>query len=235
MLIAATVCPQAPLLVPALAPGAPAAVETLRDHVTAAVADLLADAPTQIIVVAGADAAGRWGSRNGGTFAPYGVASTAGGPDRTLPLSLTLGAFLLDQAGWSGDRSYLAVPTDAPAAECASTGRQLAEVVERTALLVLGDGSAKRSTAAPGYVDDRAAGFDRTVAEALGAGDGEALLSLDGVLADQLWASGRVPWQVLAGAAVRAQQQGAFVTARLRYDEAPLGVGYLVADWVFNH
>jgi len=234
VLIAATVCPPAPLLVPALAPGAPAAVENLRAHVAAAVADLVAAEPSQVVVVAGADTAGRWGSNSGGTFAAYGVASTSGGPDRTLPLSLTLGAFLLDQADWSGDRSYLAVPTDASACDCDRTGRELAGGPETAALLILGDGSVKRSTAAPGYFDDRAAGFDRTVSKALADGDAEALLHLDAVLTDQLWVSGRAPWQVLAGAAALAQQQGASVTAQLRYDEAPLGVGYLLADWVFS-
>ncbi len=234
MFVAATVCPQAPLLVPALAPGAPAAVEVMRGQVAASVANLVATRPSQVVVVAGADTAGRWGSRSGGTFAGYGVASASGGRDLTLPLSLTLGAFLLDQAGWTGDRSYVAVPTDAPPADCARIGRELAEDPGQAALLVLGDGSAKRSTAAPGYFDERAAGFDRAAGQALGDSDAEALMRLDADVAAQLWASGRAAWQVLAGAAGLAQQQGASVTARLRYDEAPLGVGYLVADWEFG-
>lgn len=234
MLVAATVCPQAPLLVPALAPGAPAAVKTLRAHVAAAVADLVATEPSQVVVVATSDTAGRWGSHSGGTFAPYGVPATSGGPNRTLPLSLTLGAFLLDQAGWSEDRTYVAVPTDAPAADCGRTGRELARDPEPTALLILGDGSAKRGTASPGYFDDRAAGFDRTVSKALADGDAGALMRIDADLADQLWASGRAAWQVLAGAAAQEHQRGVAVTAQLRYDDAPLGVGYLLADWVFT-
>ncbi|MBA2698832.1 MAG: hypothetical protein H0U61_08680 [Nocardioidaceae bacterium] len=234
MLLAATVCPQAPLLVPALAPGATAAVKALRQHCAAAVTDLVATRPSRVVVVAGADTAGQWGDEAGGSLAPYGVAAAYGGPVPQLPLSLTLGAFLLDEAGWSGARRYVAVPSDSPVAVCAQTGRDLARTPARTALLVLGDGSAKRSTAAPGYFDARAGDLDHAIGQALASNDADALLGLDPELANQLWVAGRAAWQVLAGASGAAQNEGASVTARMRYDEAPLGVGYLLADWVFQ-
>jgi hypothetical protein len=94
------------------------------------------------------------------------------------------------------------------------------------ALLVMGDASACRSVKAPGYLDERAEPFDAQVARALGAADTAALAALDPGLARELKVSGRAPWQLLAGAAEHAGLSGA-----LLYDEAPYGVGYLVATW----
>ena len=45
-------------------------------------------------------------------------------------------------------------------------------------------------------------------------------------MAYELKASGRAPWQVLAGAA-----EGTGLGGALLYEEAPYGVGYLVAAW----
>jgi aromatic ring-opening dioxygenase LigB subunit len=94
------------------------------------------------------------------------------------------------------------------------------------ALLVMGDGSACRTVKAPGYLDERAEAYDAAVAAALGGADTAALAALDAELSAALKASGRAPWQVLAGAA-----EGADVGGELLYDEAPYGVGYFVAAW----
>jgi hypothetical protein len=65
------------------------------------------------------------------------------------------------------------------------------------------------------------------VSYGLEAGDPGVLAALDAPLAAELGASGRAPWQVLAGAL-----QGRRATrSLLRYDAAPHGVGYLVAGW----
>ncbi|MFM9545092.1 hypothetical protein ACKI1P_46675, partial [Streptomyces turgidiscabies] len=79
---------------------------------------------------------------------------------------------------------------------CAGLGRGLAASAERVALLVLGDGSACRTVKAPGYLDERAAGFDAEAARALGTADVAALLALDPELAYELKVAGRAPWQV---------------------------------------
>ncbi|MEU2657800.1 class III extradiol dioxygenase subunit B-like domain-containing protein [Streptomyces sp. NPDC007325] len=114
----------------------------------------------------------------------------------------------------------------ATAEECAETGRRLAASGERVALLVLGDGSACRTVKAPGYLDERAAGFDAEAARVLGSADVPGVLALDAGLAYELKAAGRAPWQVLAGAA-----EGAGLTGRLLHEDAPYGVEYLVAVW----
>lgn len=149
----------------------------------------------------------------GGTFAAYGVDLHVGGPGSQLPLSLAVGAWLLDRAGWSGPRTY-------------STG---VPDVDDAALLVMADGSAKRSTTAPGFFDDRAEAFDASIAAALASGDSEALAALDLELGVDLWAAG-VPALRTLGELTK----GADVAANLRVDVAPFGVGYWVADWVLS-
>ncbi len=98
--------------------------------------------------------------------------------------------------------------------------------VDRVGLLVMGDGSARRSECAPGYVDPRADGFDAAVAAALAGGDAAALRDLNPVLGAELLAAGVPPWRVVGHAAA-----GTDFAAELLYDEAPYGVGYLVATW----
>src|SRR5947209_5584348 len=73
-----------------------------------------------------------------------------------LPLSLGLGAMLLDQGGYRGPRRLFAVGPDAPAGACAALGAELATGSAPTALLVMGDGSARRTLKAPGHLDSRA-------------------------------------------------------------------------------
>lgn len=93
----------------------------------------------------------------------------------------------------------------------------------------MADGSARRSERAPGYVDERAEPFDRTVAQALAHADADALLRLDADLAGHLLVAGRAAWQA-AGAAAAAELSA--YDPVLHADEAPYGVGYLVASWV---
>jgi hypothetical protein len=117
-----------------------------------------------------------------------------------LPLSLGLGVMLLDQGGYGGPRRLFAVGPDAPAGACAALGAELATGAARTALLVMGDGSARRSLKAPGHLDPRAEPFDAEVEQAVRAGRLGALLELDEALARDLMVTGRPAWQVLAGA-----------------------------------
>ncbi len=144
-----------------------------------------------------------------------------------LPPSLAVAAWLLERDGWSGAPvEGLGVGEPLEPERCAEAGRDLAARADRVALLVMGDGSACRSLKAPGYLDERAEPFDARAAEALGTADPAALMALDPDLARTLKASGRAPWQVLAGAATSTDLTGA-----LLYAEAPYGVGYMTATW----
>jgi hypothetical protein len=107
-------------------------------------------------------------------------------------------------------------------------------------LLVMGDGSARRSEQAPGYVDPRAAAFDAGVADALATGDAAALRSLDPALGAELLASGVPAWRVAAHAATALATptaggapaaEAAPYGAELLHDSAPYGVAYFVAIW----
>lgn len=220
MLISAAICPHPPLLVPEVACGAAPELDSLRAACAEALRPLAA---ADLVVVVGSGPVTRdFGTDAAGTLRPYGRDITVGAGDPVLPLSLTIGHWLL------GDRSavYRSVAEDAPAESCARLGADLAGLAGRVAFLVMGDGSACRTERAPGYLDERAAGFDAGVARALAGGDAAALSGLDPILAAELRAAGRAPWQVLAGAA----GDGRF-TGRLLADEAPYGVGYFVATW----
>ncbi|MFG2992877.1 hypothetical protein ACGFZK_26875 [Streptomyces sp. NPDC048257] len=234
MLVAAAVCPAPPLLVPEVAAGAAAELGDARTACSDALAVLAASRPDLLVVVGAADRDHRGSYPQGarGGFRGFGVASDVQlgegeeGP-RLLPASLAVGAWLLGHARWgSAPVEGLGVEEPLDTARCLETGRELGARAARVALLVMGDGSARRTVKAPGYLDERAAAFDAAAARALGAADVAALASLDAGLAAELQAAGRAPWQVLAGAA-----EGAELAGRLLYEDAPYGVGYFVAAW----
>jgi hypothetical protein len=202
------------MIIPEVAAGATDDLTALRSACDAAVATLLAVDPERVVVIGAGDLATERDESAGGTFAPYGADVHVGGETDELPLSLAVGAWLLDRAGWTGPRTY-------------STGTP--DIAERVALLVMADGGAKRSTTAPGFFDDRAEAFDASIAAALADGDTDALASLDSELGAALWAAGTPALRALG-----ELTKGADIVANLRVDVAPFGVGYWVADWRLN-
>ena len=142
-----------------------------------------------------------------------------------LPPGPGIGAYLLDQAGYRGERLIWSVSADEPVAGCRKLGADLAGRDTRTGLLVIGDGSARRGPRAPGHFDERAAAFDAAAQEAVRAGDPRALLDLDPGLARDLMATGRAAWQVLAGALEGCTS----LSVEVPYAGDPFGVAYLVA------
>jgi aromatic ring-opening dioxygenase LigB subunit len=147
--------------------------------------------------------------------------------DAVLPLSLAIGAWLIEQTKAAGlPRTYLSVPTDTPPARCLDLGREIAAGNDRIGLLVMGDGSARRSEHSPVHLHPRAEIFDTTVANALHHADSAVLAALDPDLAADLQAAGRAPWQVLAGVLESGLSSG-----DLTYHAAPYGVGYFVASF----
>lgn len=222
MITGAALCPSPPLLYPGVT-GREAVLPDLRAACADAVGRLLCDGPEMIVVVGPAPATGSWdpaGRLDPSVFAP-GIASTR---RQSLPLSLGLGVMLLDQAGYRGRRRLQAVGHDEPAGACVRLGSELGDSAARTALLIMGDGSACRSLKAPGYLDPRAAGFDAEVERALRTGELSALQRLDQALARDLMATGRTAWQVLSGA-----MRSPAPAAEILYSDHPFGVAYLVA------
>jgi len=212
VILAVAVCPHPPMIIPEVAAGAADDLGPLRTACDDVISTMLAREPDRVVVIGAGELGADVDETAGGTFAPYGVDLHVGGAGAELPLSLAVGAWLLDRAGWQGPRTY-------------STGTP--DVSGRVALLVMADGSAKRSTSAPGFLDDRAEAFDTGIAAALAQGDAEALAELDTPLGAELWAAGTPALKTLG-----QLTKGADIAATLRVDVAPFGVGYWVADWV---
>ena len=222
MIAGAALCPSPPLLCAELT-GGRAVLPELRAACAAAVGRLLAEDPQVVVVVGPAAATGAWDAASRldlSAFAPPAASTGAGSP----PLALGLGAMLLDQAGYLGPRQLQAIGQDEPSSACAKLGANLAGSGARMALLVMGDGSARRGPRAPGYLDSRAAAFDAAVERAVRSGEVGALQRLDQTLARDLMVTGRPAWQVLSGA-----MGPLTAAAEVPYCDDPFGVAYLVA------
>jgi hypothetical protein len=315
VLLAAAFCPHPPLLVPALAGGAAAELDGLRDACDLAVCRLLAAGPRQVYVLGAGSApavhaAGEWlslagygvdvvaglgvasaagatagaaaaggglaGPAGGAAGAPVGpaggvaapaggvagpaggvaapaggvtgpaggvagadaavgvggaavgdVAGTAGagagagagGSAGGLPLPVALGGWLLARSGAAPPVCGLQV----------GPGGELPPVRPDAAagLLVMGDGSARRSADSPAWLDPRGLAFDEAVAAALGSGEPAALRAVDPALGAALLAAGAPAWRA-AGTLL----SGARYRAELLHADAPYGVGYIVACWI---
>ncbi|OLT28977.1 hypothetical protein BJF79_10805 [Actinomadura sp. CNU-125] len=232
MLISAAVCPHPPILVPAMAGEAARERDGLRAACDEAVGRLAAALPDALVVVGGAPGTAVHRSDAHATLRPYGLPWTSpdvpGEGSEPLPLSLTIGRWLIERYGDPAvqETGYRSVAFDASPEECLAIGRDVAASADRVGLLVMGDGSACRSEKAPGYLDERAEAYDEAVARALGDADAAALAALDPGTSRELRAAGRAAWQVLAGAAGTGRFGG-----ELLADEAPYGVAYFVASW----
>lgn len=210
MILAAAICPQAPALVPEVGHGIAAELADVRTAALAAIDAVLAASPERVVVLGdGGDGADE---SAGGTFRGFGPGVRAGGPTLGLSPGLTVGAWLLDVAGWTGPRTY--------------ASKLDADATERVGVLVMADGSARHRMLAPEWADAEGRAFDAAVAKALADGDASELAALDLDAAETFKASG------IAGLVALGETcEGVRITAHLRYDGAPFDVGYWVADW----
>jgi len=223
--VAVAFCPSPPLLLPGVEGRADPATDELRRACADSVARMLAQRPDVVVVVGDGAAPGvRFGAGDRGDLRGYGVDLEIAfdGPvrpeGRDLPLAHTLGAWLLDDAAFTGARA------GAGPADLAQLVRDQRHPV---GILAMGDGSARRTVKAPGYLDEAAAPFDAAVATALATGDAAALAALDLTEGERLLAAGVPTWQSI-GAALAGRE----IAATLHLDAALFGVGYLVADWL---
>jgi hypothetical protein len=248
--VAAAILPHPPLLVPELAGGAAGELDSLRAACRQALSTVL-DGADLILVVGGGPVWAVPRPFAPGSFRPYGVDVEVTLPAQVdlelpglpapdlldeLPLSLAVAAQLLTGVDVPPGRVFAAtVPTSLGPGAAAAIGEALIAAAStrpggdpaggRIGLVVMGDLSACRTERAPGAFRAEAAGFDASVAEALRTGKPERLLDLDPAQAAELLVAGRVPLQVLAGAC----GGGPPMPGQILYDDAPYGVGYLVA------
>ena len=230
MIAAVVFCPQAPVVVPDLAQGAAPELDDLREASRLAIRQAVGPGVKPVLVGAGQSAAAHESTARG-TLAGFGLPLELGlGTDTetdtdtaqpTLPASLTVGAWLV--------RDALGPESGTVAVEVTDEHNALPAFDETdVALVVLGDGSARRTEKAPGHFDERAAGFDDAVAAALAAGD-PAGLRRDRLAAaggEELLVSGLAAWDAVARVTA-----GVAWAADLLYAAAPYGVGYFVAHW----
>jgi hypothetical protein len=223
--LAVAFCPTPPLLLPEVEGRPDADTTALRRACAEALTAMLAVRPEVVVVVGdGAGPGERFGAGDAGDLRGFGLdlrhpfegRVRPGG--RRVPLPHTLGARLLDDAGYAGGRVGVG-PGD--------LADLLRDLPGPVGVLVMGDGSARRTVKAPGYLDEAATPFDAAVARALAGGDAAALAGLDPAEGERLLAAGVPVWRAL-GAALA----GRTIAGRLHLDAAPFGVGYLVADWV---
>ncbi len=147
-----------------------------------------------------------------------------------MPLPALVAGWLRERAG-AQEVPVRLVAADLPPEDCRAFGERLAGELggpDPVGLLVLGDGSHRHGERAVGRPDPRAGGFDDAVHAALTAADPGALLALDPVLAAELGAAGRAPWQVLAGVVAADGRRWKSVDARRL---VPFGVAYHLAVW----
>lgn len=226
MISAVVFCPQAPVVVPELAQGAAPELDGVRAACRQAIGRAITPGVQAVLVGAGSVPAAHESTARGslaGFGLPLEIAlgtadSTA---PATLPASLTVGAWLV--------RDALGPDSGAIAVEVTDERNELPAFDQGdVALIVVGDGSARRTEKAPGYLDERAAAFDDAVAAALARGDAAALrrdaLGLLG--GEQLLVSGLAAWDAVARVADDVSW-----SAELLYADAPYGVGYVVAVW----
>jgi hypothetical protein len=245
---AAAILPHPPLIVPELAGGAALELDPLRAACRKALEAVIAASGTMILIGHGPV----WaipGPAAAGSFRPYGADVQATLPTLVdldlsglpapvrlaeLPLSLAVAAHLLSDLELAPAGLFAAtVPATLGSGAAAAIGRTLTAAAsgpgagaERpVGLLVMGDLSACRTERAPGGFRGQAAAFDASVGEAFRTGQPARLLGLDPNQAADLMVAGRVPLQVLAGALEGAPA----MRGQVLYEDAPYGVGYLVA------
>ncbi len=233
MLVAAAVLPHPPLLVPAVAAGAAAQLDELRAACHKAVEAVLSAEVDGVLVVGAGPRRATFGPGARGTLSGFGVPMDVGVPgappsgEPVLPLSATIGCWLLADLVVPAPTRVEVVPEDAAPHDAVALGAELVAPAGRWALVVMGDGSSALTAKAPGYVVEGAAGWQAEVERMLATADVEGLAALSPTEASRFHAAGRAPWQVLAGAAADGTWQSTLLAA-----EAPYGVGYVVATWL---
>ena len=251
MIAGAVVLPPTPILLPGVTGRPIREVEDLRVACVAALHALVALVPDRLIVVGAHRAGDPDGVPENGapiSIADFRPPATAG--RRCVP-SLAVAATLLHDAGIDVGRvDWVVTDAQASPARCAADGERLIAGADRTALVIMGDGSARRRDGSPGQHDERAIGVDEQIEKAMREGDLDQLLALDPEPAEQLMIGGRATWQVLAGAlrslpgAAGAAGAGAEAgadadpdalhrgrRADISYSADPFGVWYVVATF----
>ena len=157
--VAVAFCPSPPLLLPAVEGRAAAETAALRRACAEAVAAMLAVRPEVVVVVGDGGPAGvRFGAGDGGDLRGFGV-------DVELPFDGPRAAGRTPAAPGAHRRRLAAATRPASPGRASASGpadldQLLRDLPGPVGVLASGDGSARRSVKAPGYLDDAAGPFD---------------------------------------------------------------------------
>ena len=246
MIVAAAICPPAPLLIPGLADRLADQAADLRAACAAAVSTLRDTDGVLILAVAPGAEAGvlRPGDPVGAAGLarsdrpvvppvrlPSGDEVAGGRPDRpAAPLTATAARTAVGTAVGTHLLSAVGVTAPTSAVQLTAGSELPVPGAGRTGLLVMADGAACHGEHAPGAPDLRSESFDADLVTALRSGDPAALAATCERLADLAAAlrAGSLP--ALSALAALTAGNGTARWKILHYS-APFGVGYPVATW----
>lgn len=226
MLASIAITPSAPVLVPELSGAAADEVAGIRSAALAAAATL----PQRWVAIGSGDADQVIGPTARGSYAGFGadVAVSFGpesqGPVLGMPVCALWAGWLRDHAGPAATVEVRVYDRGRDTGSALKAGRDLAAELDRESdpigVLVVADGTATLTPAAPGGFDPDSLGPQQALDDALAAADPAVLTGLaSGVV-------GRVAYEVLAGLTNATAWSG-----RELYRGAPYGVGYFVGVW----
>jgi hypothetical protein len=209
--------PSTPLLVPELAGPTPGEPDAVRSAARQTVDEILSCRPERVVVVGACEPPNLNGAKPIWDFSGFGLPRSDELGTWPLPWQLGLGAWLLDDWGWTGRREFVGA---------------LSSAVDRsddgTAYLAVGDGSVYLPDQLPDGAEGERAAFDTAVARAVSGGNVESLARVATNPIRAIGASGPTVWRYVT-AAVGARP---VTTARLVYDAAPFGVRYIAGWWL---
>jgi hypothetical protein len=209
--------PSTPLLVPELAGPVPGEPDMFRVAARDVVDAMLSSEPDRVVVVASCPPPNLGGADPIWDFVGFGLPRPDLLGTRPLPWQLGLGAWLLDDRGWTGPREYVGALSSA-----ADLGGG------RTAYLAMGDGSVYFASQPPDGFEAERDAFDSGAARAVAAGDAGLLAKIAATASDAIAAEGPAAWRYVAAAVGDAT----IATSQLVYDAAPFGVRYLAGWWL---
>jgi hypothetical protein len=209
--------PSTPLLVPDLAGPVPGEPDIFRAATRDVVDAVLTSGPDRVVVVAACPPPILHGADPIWDFSGFGLPRPDVLGTRPLPWQLGLGAWLLDDRGWSGPREYVGALSSA-----------LDLGAGRTAYLAVGDGSVYFASQPPDGSEPEREAFDTGVARAVAHGEVALLGKVAGMASDAIGANGPAVWRYIAAAVGDAP----IATSRLVYDAAPFGVRYVAGWWL---
>ena len=221
MLIAAAVCPPAPLLLPGVEGRQRLGAEVSSSALASVVALVESSAPT-VVVLAEDEGEPPRPDQPLGTWR-YGGPQARPESGVALPLAFAVAMAMLTEARFTGEVRLVPLPASMTPEHAAAVGRELAADGD-VAVLIVGNASACSTPRAPGAFREDAEEFNDAIVHAVRTLDPHSLMGVSSEAARDQLSDLRLPLQVLSGAL-----DGARFASDIHYADAPAGVYYVCA------